>query len=1221
MSTNIKKLLASLLAVVLVLSLMPNMVLPAQAADEGNTPSSNVVLPDNGKPTSYYNGEAADTSWYTGDKTEYTLTTAAQLMGLAELSNLTSGAVNFSGVTINFGANMVFNQGDASEWSYDNAPEYSWTPISRRNFYEVGGYLTDQDPNSSTGKVTGSRSEFKGTLNGDGCYISGLYCMMAKECAFIGYATGAKIQNLAIINSFFATTGQFYRYTKAGVYTTAQNNGELLASFVCRNNGSTLENLYSDAYIRSYCKDWHTGGISAIGTNGAIVQNCIYAGELNAVKTNGGNGNRVGGIVGGTDSSYCTVKNCLFAGKLYSDDSVVGGIIGYVKAGSTVSNNLVAGEVLQTDSTRTQQGTVVGQSAGADTIKNNYYCGKTCVGTAGTSTSQSGNASVGFDEMVGTGVLAEGAALAGLGSDWTETNGFPVPSGVKNIFDQHNTQTHVHSYSEEWSYNAYYHWHACTNANGCDGTKESYTLHTYTDIKDQTCDDCGATRYLDVSWYYNDTDGDGKYYISDAADLYGFAALVNNKIEYFEGETVYLTADITVNEGNATDWSDSERAPELEWVPVGVDAAGAFKGTLDGDGHSISGLYLNKGTERAFFLWTTNASIQNLAIVNSYFRQEGPARFGQGLATFVSRAYGAKLTNLYTDAILENRAYSHGTTAEQSTWVTGGIAAFVNGGSGETGNYVYSNIDIGKTVVDSCVFDGTIIDDTFGAGERVGGIAGGDDGKQTLVKNCLFIGKISSNDSCVGGIIGQMSNEASVVENCVSAGEINYVYADHGSGSATKISRWGAVAGYASNASSSVKNCYYLADLKNAPNNFAFKACGTDSKADTSTDIAVTVHQLKGEQVVTDMPNLGYGENGWTAYECDYPVPTGVKAIYEKHVTPDEEHDESGNAADCGNPKVCPDCGDVLDPATGAHEDSNDADFECDVCGQDVVHTDDNLKFDKKGISFQSYIGLQPTILKSLVEGFDKVYVMANGEKIEGFLYQNSVYVFDKMIISTEMTKKITFTVYGEKDGKLYRGEEFTTSLADLALTKIAAFNDAGETGACTVLVDMLVYGAEAQKIYTPDATELATANLGEFADYASTSELNLTKENATAGEGAVVVNEFKLSLQSVLEINLTFAQDMTDYTAKVTMNGETKEYGFEALGENSYVLRIPVGAMLVHEDVVVEVYDSSDVKVSPTYTCSVEAIAKERIEAGVAVDLVTAMMHYCDAVINVFGK
>lgn len=86
-------------------------------------------------------------------------------------------------------------------------------------------------------------------------------------------------------------------------------------------------------------------------------------------------------------------------------------------------------------------------------------------------------------------------------------------------------------------------------------------------------------------------------------------------------------------------------------------------------------------------------------------------------------------------------------------------------------------------------------------------------------------------------------------------------------------------------------------------------------------------------------------------------------------------------------------------------------------------------------------------------------------------------------------------------------------------------------------------------------------------------------------------------------------------------MNGVTKEYGFEALGENSYVLRIPVGAMLVHEDVVVEVYDPTGALVTPTYTCSVESIAKDRIAAEVAVDLVTAMMHYCDAVINVFGK
>lgn len=129
---------------------------------------------------------------------------------------------------------------------------------------------------------------------------------------------------------------------------------------------------------------------------------------------------------------------------------------------------------------------------------------------------------------------------------------------------------------------------------------------------------------------------------------------------------------------------------------------------------------------------------------------------------------------------------------------------------------------------------------------------------------------------------------------------------------------------------------------------------------------------------------------------------------------------------------------------------------------------------------------------------------------------------------------------------------------------------------------------------------------------------LNLNKETTTEGEGDVVVKDFKLSLQSVLEINLTFARDMSGYTAKVTVNGAPEEYGFEPLGDN-YVLRIPVGAMLVHEDVVVAVCDSNGAQVSPTYTCSVESIAKDRIKDDSVAELVTAMMRYCEAVISAF--
>lgn len=70
----------------------------------------------------------------------------------------------------------------------------------------------------------------------------------------------------------------------------------------------------------------------------------------------------------------------------------------------------------------------------------------------------------------------------------------------------------------------------------------------------------------DTSWY-NTTDK--KFTISTAEQLYGFAELCNSGNK-FTGQTVILGADITVNEGKATDWAKGINVPAINrWTPIG----------------------------------------------------------------------------------------------------------------------------------------------------------------------------------------------------------------------------------------------------------------------------------------------------------------------------------------------------------------------------------------------------------------------------------------------------------------------------------------------------------------------------------------------------------------------------------------------------------------------------------------------------------------------------
>ena len=126
------------------------------------------------------------------------------------------------------------------------------------------------------------------------------------------------------------------------------------------------------------------------------------------------------------------------------------------------------------------------------------------------------------------------------------------------------------------------------------------------------------------------------FQISNADDLYCFAAWVNGTYTPAEGETAVthldacavLTNDITVNTGvlNADGTLVSDVSGFREWTPIGRGDF-SYNGIFNGQGHTISGLYFNtnnstssKGNYVGFFGCTgRNSKISNVGIVDSYF--------------------------------------------------------------------------------------------------------------------------------------------------------------------------------------------------------------------------------------------------------------------------------------------------------------------------------------------------------------------------------------------------------------------------------------------------------------------------------------------------------------------------------------------------------------------------------------------------------------------------
>jgi len=75
--------------------------------------------------------------------------------------------------------------------------------------------------------------------------------------------------------------------------------------------------------------------------------------------------------------------------------------------------------------------------------------------------------------------------------------------------------------------------------------------------------------------------------------LAGFGKLVNEG-NSFEGKKIKLGRNIVLNDiANMENWENAP--PKNVWTPIGTNN-NAFRGTFDGDGHVISGVYINNPT-------------------------------------------------------------------------------------------------------------------------------------------------------------------------------------------------------------------------------------------------------------------------------------------------------------------------------------------------------------------------------------------------------------------------------------------------------------------------------------------------------------------------------------------------------------------------------------------------------------------------------------------------
>ncbi len=188
-----------------------------------------------------------------------------------------------------------------------------------------------------------------------------------------------------------------------------------------------------------------------------------------------------------------------------------------------------------------------------------------------------------------------------------------------------------------------------------------------------------VTAWADITPTTPSQDGDGNYLIGNAAELYGFAEIVNN------GNTsanAKLTADIVVNENVLDANGDANTGDFVQWISIGNDDQNTtYSGTFDGQGHTISGLYVSGSGWRVGLIGSVSGSavVKNVGIVDSYFSSSN--NFLGSIVGGVAEKSSVTLANVYSTS-----------TVKGENWI-GGLV----GGDGSGSVTIINSYFAGKT--------------------------------------------------------------------------------------------------------------------------------------------------------------------------------------------------------------------------------------------------------------------------------------------------------------------------------------------------------------------------------------------------------------------------------------------------------------------------------------------------------------------------------------------
>ena len=226
----------------------------------------------------------------------------------------------------------------------------------------------------------------------------------------------------------------------------------------------------------------------------------------------------------------------------------------------------------------------------------------------------------------------------------------------------------------------------------------------------------------------------GIYQLSTPEELQAFSYIVNGIAGYTQNASAKA---VLLNDIDMTGMSS--------WLPIGTSST-PFRGTFDGQGHSIQNIAIKTGKDYSgLFGYTSGATIQNFHVSGTIIVSEGSSEHGT-----VGYASSTTITNVHS-ALDITASKANGDTKH-----IGGIAGSL----------------FNSSTVNCCSYGGKISD----AGTNtVGGIVGYADQTANSISNAINYGTVSSRGSTTntGGILGYVNYAGFKIGYCVNVGSVS----------------------------------------------------------------------------------------------------------------------------------------------------------------------------------------------------------------------------------------------------------------------------------------------------------------------------------------------------------------------------------------------------------------------------------------------------------------